>query len=644
MISNLKLEKIEYKYESYYTVNLGKYKFTMRPEEKRAFAQRLTDEKFKKIVLEKRRDDDYMASLEYAIRAESNAIIQIYGIPESGKSTIAQVTIYHLVQMLKDRKYTPEVKLTYNYADSIHEISQFGIDHIVTDSKGNERIKMSNRRLIVFQDEQSNLQGPESRSYEKQLNTLLERFRAAQVFVILCAPNLRAFSVCNTYIEAIAKDKSSRVNWGLWQVQVSNGKSKKLESTGSLIIEYLPEVEIFFEGYINEKMSDIVQLMKRRGFQGIEIPDDVIEEGVEKLLSAGAKRGVRTKEQLKSLANILGLGTSGITKVIAEIAALQFDIKRDIKKDQELELQRELDKIAEAEEEKRISNLVLKVAKELYEAFHFDDMKAASRMVTGWIIENYPNDWQKLVQHKKYYWSLAEFWQNRQSLSRSYTVNPKELVSITSDRKLLRKAFYDAIHMRYSDELLCTRASWFFIWDEDYEKDSWTIAHQARKNSIRPSTLNVYWRKHKDQQYAIANNNKIWGDAGELYLHYKILQIWEKGKKELWINSSLAIDLLCAALTRSDGVSTKLFDLELLVGGFSLAAINVKFTYVDNQSFSMSPECEHEHPYLFVIDKNTLREILIPSEKGKTHFALNREVPSQSVEDFIKSIVGNLNE
>ncbi len=115
-------ESSNYKYEDKYTVKLGKYRFRMRPEEKRSLKKRLeSDPEFAKVVLESMANDDLFAALEYSVRFKSNAIMQIYGIPESGKSTIAKILVYHLVQMLKKQGQNPDVRLTYNYADTIHE-------------------------------------------------------------------------------------------------------------------------------------------------------------------------------------------------------------------------------------------------------------------------------------------------------------------------------------------------------------------------------------------------------------------------------------------------------------------------------------------------------------------------------------------
>jgi len=617
----------EYEYESKYTIYLGDYTFTIRPEEREGFQKRLQDDPSLESTLSSNVNDELWASLEYAIRMQSNSIIKCFGIPESGKSTILQIVGYHLFQMILAKK-RPILEMTFDYPETIHKIQQ----HFKNRKAG--------EILILLQDEQNNLSGSESRSYQTQIDNLLKTFRAAQVFVLLASPDDIELSVCNMKIEAIAKDLKKRVNWAI--AYVPQRKKRKIEfvPSGTLLMDYTREIEEFYKefGYENKKMEYIEKIIANRGLQTVRIPDSVLEDGIEKILTEAKKYKLKTKEQVKGLANVLGIGTTNTTKTIAELAGLRWDAIMEGQKQKEVLRQIEAEKQKQKEEEKRISQLVLTVAKELYAAFHFDDMKAASRMVTGWIIEHYPEDWQHLVKHKKYYWSLAEYWQNKQSLKNTPEVEPQELVSISSDRKLLRKAFYDAVHLRYSDMLLCERASWFFIWSEDCEKDTWSIARQARENQIRPSTMNNYWRKHKSQQYEIANNNKIWGDAGELYLKYRLLQIWQKGQKELWINPELAIELPCAAELRSKGGKTDIYDLEVVIGD-SKAAVNIKFSYLDNQSFSMSPESAHDHPYLFIIDKNTLKETLLPSEKGKPHLSVHSGVQSQSVEDFVRSLL-----
>ena len=653
-------EQIKYEFEDLYTVKLGEYKFRLRPEAKKAFAKRIDeDSEFEKALMRNKSNDDFFASLEYVVRYHSNSIIQIFGIPESGKSTIAKITIFNLSMKLENEGYSPEIKQTYDYAATIHEIAEFGKDHI-----NDDEYVGSERRLIIFQDEQSSLQGPESRAYEIQLNTLLERFRAAQIFVILVSPNLRKFSVCNTFIEAVAKDPDKLTNLSIWHVR-PNGS--KLFPSGFLLFEYTEDIDQFFVNYEKAKMDDIIQLMKKRGLVTVRIPDDVLQEGIQRVLEEAGKRKLRTKEQVKAVANVLGLGTSNTTKTIAELAALQFEAEKEEERERRQLLEIQEKKEAAIAEKKRINELVIAVARELFEKFDFYDegKKGFSRLTKGYIIENYPNDWQELLKNHNHMWSLAEYWQSERVSIKQINDEKNEVSLDTTDRELLRKSLEKSIKFRYPhDTLLQKRAAMLLIPDEDFNDKTWSYPQQARRltlitnKALRPNTLAAYWRKKKNEKVlkAIRKNTKIWGDAGELYLASKIRQIVKKGKTDGSINQKVAIDLICAAEVRSKSDSnksnrktTKLYDLEILItksknkksGTTSAAAVNIKFTYLDNQSFKMDPEKNHDNPYLFVIDKNNLKEILIPSEKGKTHITVNQEgsIASLTVEQFIQVLL-----
>ncbi len=633
-------------YQSLYTINLGKYNFSIRPEEKSGLDKRLLENpELKKSVLKKRVNDELHASLEYAVVHKSNSVIQTFGIPESGKSTILKIIVYHLYRLLESNDKKPKISLTYNYMETIHEIYNFAKSH-----KTEDGFEESDDILIIFQDEQTTLQGNESKSYEVQLNNLLENFRAAQIFVFLASPNLKRIAVCNTYIEAIAKDMGNRINWGLWMVPKRNGNKTVFAVHGSLLLEYTKEIEDFFSSYNQRKMDHIFTLMENRGLQTVQIPDEVLAEAIDIVIKEAEKRGLRTKEQIKALTNVLGVGTSNTTKAVAELAGLQFEAIMITRKEQEaVEMERQLFE-EKKEEEKRISKLVLEVAKELYERFDFDELKKASRIVTGWIIEHYPLDWQELIKHKKYYWSLAEYWQYSTLGKNDDEKNSIDLVHIESDRELLRKALEEAIFLRYKDEDLSKRIALKEIYPDDVpDKNSWSQSKQAKILGIASSTLNAYFKRHKKKIYEILNNRKIWGDAGELYLKYKILKFWQKGQNEFLIDPDHTIELSCAAddrvadnsksrVDKKSDKSTSLYDLEVWINGRSVAAINCKFTYLEGQSFKMSPESEHDHPYLFVIDKATLRETLILSEKGKPRIYINGESSIVSLEEIWENL------
>lgn len=91
-------------------------------------------------------------------------------------------------------------------------------------------------------------------------------------------------------------------------------------------------------------------------------------------------------------------------------------------------------------------------------------------------------------------------------------------------------------------------------------------------------------------------------------MKYKIQKIWEKGQSQGEIDPGETIELSCAAEERrssGDEKSTSIYDLEVIIswdGGdpISAAAINCKFSYLEGQSFKMSPENMHKNPYLFV--------------------------------------------
>ncbi len=626
----------KYLYEDRYTVKVGKYSFSIRPEEKQGFKKRLEEDPFlQERVFKNRVEDELWASFEYSVRKQSNAIIKCFGIPESGKSTILQILAYHLSSEIKKHGKTPQIKISFSYPETIHTLKSW--------------IKKPNGILVLIQDEQNEMQGSESRAYQKQIDNLLKTFRAAQIFVLLASPDDIPLSVCNTKIEAIAKDETLRTNWGLLYVP-KRTKSNKIvfEPLGTLLLEYLPEIESFFDklGYGTVKTKYIEKIIENRGLQTIEIPEDVLEEGINKILTEAKKYSLKTKEQVKALANVLGIGTINTTKTIAELAALRWEAIMEAEKEK-IEEQRKLEEFQKQKKEReRISKLVKKVAREIYDRYDLSDKKAFSRIVKGYIIDNYESDWQELIKHANYMWSLAEYWQDSENSKKAAKQESSTTFAIeTANRTILRKAFEESILKRYKNAKLAQRGAYYFIFDEGETHSSWTIQKSRKslekhlKQSIKYPGYSKFFRDRKQDIMEIECNNKIWGDAGEIYFKYMIEHTVKKGKTEGWIKRGVAIEPLCAADLRSSGGSTSMYDVEVLVNGSSVAAVNVKFTFLDNQSFRIIPECEHAHPYLFVIDKATLNEHLVPLETGKEYVSGIGGVQSQSLEDFVKDCI-----
>ncbi|MCY3412694.1 MAG: hypothetical protein INQ03_13735 [Candidatus Heimdallarchaeota archaeon] len=621
--------------EQLYTINVGKHKFTLRPEEKAGLKRRLDEDEKLKYMISKDRNDRLFASLEYAIKYQSNSIIQAFGIPESGKSTILKIIIFHLYNLLKEKNKMPEIELTYNYVDTIHKISEYGKS--LQNSEG--RFVKTDRILIIFQDEQTKLQGNESKSYETQLNNLLENFRAMQIFVFLASPNIKKIAVCNTYIEAIAKDIDNRTNWGLWLVPKRVKDNIKYEVDGTILLEYTSEIEEFFNYYEDQKMNNILDLISNRGLQAVRIPDEVLNDAVELVIKEAKKRKLNSKEQVRTLTSLLGVGTANTTKAVAELATLEYEAYLNEIKEKERQEEERRKILAREEEERRINNLVVSVAKRLYEEYNFEDKKSFSRIVAGWLIENYPDDWQRLIKQKSYIWSLAEYWQDKTS-SNEPTFEKVNLES--TDRVLLRKAFMNCLEIRREKDTFCLRFPFYFIWDEQYTKSAWSVQkathalnNEYKSHRLKYGAFRAYCNKNAHHIKRIEENNKIWGDAGELYLKYKILKVWKDLQFQGFETSKLTLDLLCGAEKRSDEGNTSIFDIEVIIEGESACAINVKFVYLDNQSFAMSPENTHERPYLFVIDKNTLNEFLIPSEKGKAYQRVNASDQALTIDNML---------
>ena len=639
----------KYRFEDLYTIKLGSYTFRIRPEEKRSLKKRLrSDEDFRTAALEKNAKDLIKAAIEYTVRFQSNSVFQITGIPESGKSTVAQSLCYWLLQEFEKYEKQTVLEVTYDYAETLHKLREYALawDDGVIDPE---------KKLVILQDEHSELSGPESRTYVNAINTILEQMRASQICIIFVSPNWRKYSVCNLYLEVLGKDYERRTNWVVVYTEAKTmTDTLKLNPEGAALITWPHEAEVLFSDYKEHKMKMIRDRLRKRGITGIEIPEDVLEELIQYLLSEAQKNNVRTKEQLKSLAFTLDLGSTGQTKVIAELAGIRFESEKLKQKEEKERKEKERKEKEKKERHKLLTKKVNKIARELYEAFDFVNpeglnKKSFSRLVKGWLIEHYPEEWQVLIQHAGQMWALAEYWQLLDFKNKP-PEPPKTRVEyheITSHRELLRKAVEQSILARYNDPLLAFRLAYYFIPDEDETIESWSIQKAARAISrvtgvqMKYSAARKYFHEHKEDIIAIKNNSKIWGDAGELYFAARVRKKLEQffSKKGEPHNSLkpgvLPIELSVAAEERRGGADVEVFVVG--VGGVrvSLCQVNVKYSFVDDQSFKVLPEGLHARPFLFVLDKSRLTERLFCLEKGKTLVSVGSGgVQSEGVEEW----------
>jgi len=626
--------------------------FTIRPEEMEGFHRRLSsDPALKNIVMKNIKNVKVDASIEYSIIKQSNSIVDCFGIPESGKSTIQKIVGYKLYHQIIKFGYKAKLELTFNYVATIHRIWKYFKD----ENRDPDEI------LIIQQDEQNELSGPESRSYRKQINNLLKTMRKAQVFVLFASPDDVTLSVCNMKIEAIAKDEGNRLNWAIYYVPIRKSTKKLVfEPSGTLLLEYTEEIERWYDERMNYdelKMEYIMEIINNRGMQSVAIPFDIIEDNANQLLERAKKIGIRNKSQMESLAKTMGLGTTTITEASVDHAKLLWDIWQEEQREKKAALLDKEKSIKQEEQEKRIRRLVVDVAEELYSEFNFmdGDFKSQSQIVKGWVMDNYRGDWTDLMPHVSSMWYLAKYWQFSNLPKVDESKITEQLQVARSDVDRLRTAFEKAVFMRHKNALLAQRAAYLCVQNPGKSHDEWTKANAStemraslNKKNLKDSTFRQYWVQHSDDEESIRRNGKIWGDAGELYFAYMIRSIVKKGKTEGWLPASLAIDSPCAAEERtsaSAAVTTTgnesqlaIYDVEVKINGVSMAAINVKFHRLDNQSFHLSPEYQHHNPWLFLIDKYDLQEFLIPAESGKQYLTIHEGNRSQSlgVEAFVR--------
>jgi len=239
--------------------------FTSRPS---ALFQTMREiKKEKKIFRRNVSHSVLLKEFEYVIKNQLNIIIDLYGLPGSGKSEDAFSLWFHWKRL--------NTVLLNRDVNLIITFSRWQTIQAVKNAKDGD---------LILQDEDTRLSGHGSASAIAQMNNLLDTIRETQISFIFISPHEKAtLTLANLYIEQLLKDKVNRRNL----IKIYNTKHI-LE--GHAIIGLHNDHE-FRKDYLKRKTKNIEKLKNSLGRDSVQIQEEQLEDDFNLIKDYADKKG-----------------------------------------------------------------------------------------------------------------------------------------------------------------------------------------------------------------------------------------------------------------------------------------------------------------------------------------------------------------
>ena len=305
----------------------GPSNWSMRPVERELIIDRLRSDKSKRAL---KRDflanDLMMEELEYGVAERAMTVIEILGIPGSGKSLLGLTLGRHLQTLWK------------NHLDDIWHTSPELFARITgsRDEEGKPKYYMPMVRIgfnmqqttahvtearmgdIVIQDEDPALAGYEARSIQNQIENLLKIMRKACVNMIFISPvQVTYIAVPTMVLEVITKDKERRLTAAALYDRQHNAH-------GWVMIEVLRIDDPLLTFYEREKDKNIASIKESSGREGVVIDQKILMRDAQKLYKFLLSVNFNPAEERASLDFLKGVallaGIKGSTNYIELVA------------------------------------------------------------------------------------------------------------------------------------------------------------------------------------------------------------------------------------------------------------------------------------------------------------------------------------
>jgi len=323
----------------------------------------------------------------------SNCIIFIYGIPNSGKSEFGAKIAFVLRNRLRKQGYRSKLHVFFDIGEVAEHSEEF--------EPGD----------VVLIDEMPEMVGEGSYTVKKAMNNITKIIRAYQLFFVYISPEKIKFKVVNYYLEMCGKNKSIRKSRGILF-------SKKYNAIGHIKLPLHKDKE-FRKYYEEKKMNNIKKVLASGGNVKRQRDKEKIKEYVVKLLELAKKMGTEKREELAILVDELDIEEQGsyIKKVVgrAWMSVSRGHYNYDIKKDFDAEgiEYDEKDMVTEGEtqiqyyegmpfykfvyeiEKQRCSLTIAKVRKYFIKGYKFQQIADKVNKSKWFVNEHTSGDWRR---------------------------------------------------------------------------------------------------------------------------------------------------------------------------------------------------------------------------------------------------------
>jgi hypothetical protein len=251
----------------------------------------------------------FISSVKRHVQNHSNAIFMIHGLPNSGKSEVAQ-SIAKIIEIIAKK---------CNLQPTIHIF--FDITEIP------KRSKEFKEGDIIIVDEMPALEGTGAINIKKSMDNITKIVRQKQLFFVFNSPELIRLKVINYYVETYGKYKEKRKS----RCRIYD---KKCELIGIIYLKVHKD-EAFRAEYLRKKADNIQKILKTGGQVVGKINVVQLETDIKALLKEAEKYQIEKLGGLQFIATMLGFdGDNNYVKSVVQGAWLrvqngsyEFDLK-----------------------------------------------------------------------------------------------------------------------------------------------------------------------------------------------------------------------------------------------------------------------------------------------------------------------------
>lgn len=318
-------------------------KFHLRPMEQLTFEKRVFGNQNLFYALQKNVGKQFVSELKYVCQKQANIVINIFGLPESGKSEVGQsiaLTIRNNFEKFLGIK--SKIYIGFSYQQTMRFV---------------QRAETGD---VIIQDEKPKQYGAGSRIMMESLWNILKAIRAKQVNFIFISPEYSDMRVTNLTLETCGMIRSKKITRCILY-------SRFGAELGHLIFK-LHKDDAFRERYEKEKMENIDKLMEAKGQSYVKVDKEKLLGHCDQVLDYMRENDINSVKgtEMEAICSELGISGSGnYMENLKNLVKIKSRILLNKKKKQKADKKIKESKSIEADSEDFESYVSERIKKEL---------------------------------------------------------------------------------------------------------------------------------------------------------------------------------------------------------------------------------------------------------------------------------------